>query len=115
VHQSGTQNGGEPEQCRLVAAFVGLESARQLATQLKLERISRFKIPRLQTLLGADDPIAISNVLVLTVFRRNAEERLPRTARTRAGNVIAAIWQLHPQKSNGHRIDIGTIASDRDR
>ena len=99
VHQHGTQNRGEPEEPRLVAALIGLDSARQLAIQLIFERVSGVKIPRLQTVIGADDPIAVADVLVFTVFGGNAEELLPRTADagTRigsdagTGNVVVAI------------------------
>ena len=63
-------------------------------------------------MIGADEPVAVSNVLVFTISRGNAEELLPRTARTRAGNVIAAVGILDSQDVQRDRIDVGPVAGN---
>src|SRR5262245_9555709 len=71
-------------------------------------------ILHLQAVSGSCEPIDIRNVLVLAIFRRNAENALRRRAGSRAGNVIVAVGKLHARKSDSYGIDVGAIACDRD-
>src|SRR5262249_17668090 len=96
VHDGGSQNRGQPQQPRLVTPVVDCEPAGQLAVQLILVRILRPHQPELQTVSGIQDPVTVVDVLIFTVFCRNTEERLPRTACAGPGDVIVPVWQLYP-------------------
>src|SRR5215831_10794348 len=66
-------------------------------------------------MLRVRDPVAIRDELILSKSGGNTKEALHCSARTRTRNVVAAVRQLYPQKTDRRWIDIGAIASNGNR